>query len=311
MVILENVGDNTYQEVARPQFGVGWYPRNLDSGDFNGDGWGDILVSDSGSNVYVIACRGDNVYELAWQRHLYLNTGAGDVAGLGDADGDGRLEFMVTEETLPRFWIFESVGGDEYFQVFTAATPTSSFLLSPGDVDGDGRNEVVMSTGIRLHIWKSIANDTWERIWEAPASGRSDTFTLTADLNNNGFAEIFYTCCWPANNRSYLVEWPFRVDVSQNDADRPGDLLFTTRSRAQLRDVWIRLNSLDVTGRIRNQWQSGNPRVSLTEQGDESVLRLNLAGLGLPSGRQVRFTILARDRQTDEVYQDQVTYVAP
>ncbi|MBI1852561.1 MAG: VCBS repeat-containing protein [Planctomycetes bacterium] len=313
VVVLENTADDSYQEVARPVFSTGSaYPGQLATGDFDDDGKGDIVVGDSSGNIYVIANRADNAYELVWHMNLMTRFNVDGLGDLGDADGDGRHEFAVAASDAAigaRLWVFESVGLDQYVPVFVTSIPTCTNDVRAADVDGDGRNEIVLGNGTDVEIWKAIADDTWTMVWAAPARGRDCSHIVAADLNQNGFAEVLYTD--PDLAHSHLVEWPWRVDASQNDVDRPGDVLFTFRDRPALRQITILVGSRNVGRRIRDWLQQGNPNVLLSQNGDETVLRLNLPGLGVSSGRQIRFAVSAQDRQSLERFSDVFTYTAP
>jgi hypothetical protein len=315
LVVLENTGDNTYVEVAHPRYGNSInYAGPVTSGDLDGDGRGDIVTGDSGGNLFVIESTGDDTYELVWE----MNVAAYNVTALeviGDADGDGLLEFaaLILHQGMPeQFTVFESIADNEYVPVFSGSLPSAgSEALHVGDFDGDGRNEVVIGVGSRIQIWKAVANDRWEMVWEAPAGCRYHIGAVVGDLNNNGFGEILYTNAWPDNYHSFLVEWPFRVDASQNDLDRPGDAIFTFRDIEALRRIRIGLGPRDITRRVIERYRMGDPRVTVSVEGDETVLRLDLPALGVPGGRNFRMSLSARDRQTGEVVEDRFTYVAP
>jgi hypothetical protein len=80
------------------------------------------------------------------------------------------------------------------------------------------------------------------------------------------------------------MEWPFRVDASQNDPDHPGDVLFTLRDLAGLRRARIHFGPQDVTRRLRDLLEAGDPNVSLVEQEDETILRVDLRPSGWRAG---------------------------
>lgn len=130
---------------------VAWTsPRDLGSGravahaDLNDDGHPDFIAITVEGVVYA--------YDVFHQALLWQSAdlGQGWDLGVGDLDGDGRMEILVVaasqagEERLVGFAASASGGGFERF----ASRPLANFRdLAVGDVDGDGRDEAFVLHG--------------------------------------------------------------------------------------------------------------------------------------------------------------------
>ena len=81
--------------------------------------------------------------------------------------------------------------------------------IALGDVDGDGKTEVVFISNRRIYVHR-FESQRLVKIWEK-AGKRSERFTGVdvADINGNGRAEIFVTSLKGAGQRldSFVLEW--------------------------------------------------------------------------------------------------------
>lgn len=80
--------------------------------------------------------------------------------------------------------------------------------VSVGDVDGDGRNEMVVSNGNRLRVYK-YTDGKFILIWEEKDAKRAynQLYVDVADINKDGKAEIFVTNLIKDRLYSYVIEW--------------------------------------------------------------------------------------------------------
>jgi hypothetical protein len=124
-------------------------------GDFNGDGWPDILV---------IGLPGEAVYwyenpagksDGHWRRHLALKDVGNESPMWIDINGDGRPELIYNNtgtlgyatydpKTPDKPWVFHAISG-------TTPQPQKFFCythgIGAGDINGDGRIDIVEKTG--------------------------------------------------------------------------------------------------------------------------------------------------------------------
>jgi hypothetical protein len=155
-VLLGN-GDGTFQTAVAYGSG-GLFASSVAIGDLNGDGKPDLVVgnvSTSGSvasgNVGVLLGNGDGTFQtaVAYNRGGY---GATSVA-IGDLNGDGKPDLAVANCSTSGLGCVGSNGdvavllgnGNGTFQTAVAfgSGGTTPFAVAVGDVNGDGRPDIV------------------------------------------------------------------------------------------------------------------------------------------------------------------------
>lgn len=85
--------------------------------------------------------------------------------------------------------------------------------ISVGDVDGDGKNEVVFLNGSAVNVYRQTAGQI-VKVQEIPEKPYNRLISVdVADINNNGTAEIYVTML-PVHSHtmgSYVLEWNGRA----------------------------------------------------------------------------------------------------
>ena len=199
----------------------GWLLNTADNrfdlmGDFDGDGRTEILVSSPwGMGILEQSGGSFNAQMMAPNGTRFggwlLNTVDNRFGPVGDFDGDGRAEVLVTSP-----WglgIFKLSGATMTAPVMAAnGTRFGGWLLntadnrfSPiGDVDGDGRDEILVTSPWGLGILK-VSGGTLSVVMMAPNGTRFGGWLLntadnhvvtTADVDGDGRAEIIITSPW-------------------------------------------------------------------------------------------------------------------
>ena len=199
--IFENTGDNSYTKVFEDYVEPGSI-YEICHGDFDLDGKTEFVTSDSYGNVIVYenAMVGIDSFTVTWAGSVPTSNAYYDV-GANDMDRDGKPEIVVGGRYPAAggmrwvFTVFETIGDDMYEFVWCDSSfPFTSISaygdIACGDIDGDGVDEMLFSTGTGgVYLYKCTGPDTYERIWQFPRPDRI-WGVLIYDLNGNGYGEL-------------------------------------------------------------------------------------------------------------------------
>ena len=143
-VLLGN-GDGTFK--PNVDYTIGAAATSVAIGDLNGDGKPDLVVSDfaSGSQRGVVAVLlgfGDGTFQKA-VRYAVSSTGAASVV-IGDFNGDGALDVASASPADQTVTVLLGKGDGALRTPITYAAGNSPMALAIGDLNGEGKPDLVM-----------------------------------------------------------------------------------------------------------------------------------------------------------------------
>ncbi len=224
--IWENVGDDSNELVWHDTV----YGYRFAFGDFDLDGRKDFATGNLGSSgwVEVWECKGDNQYERVY-RDTVLQPNGADVFTTDDIDGDGKPEFYVAYQNVPRgkmyLYMWEMTGDDQYNRTLVDSLWFGGDMWGRisecGDIDADGVDECIWTTPDVIRMYKAVGDDQLQEVWHWNNDhGVRSLVSTVYDINNDGYNELI-----TAGNAKISI---FEVDavdlVSPNGGGyQPGD----------------------------------------------------------------------------------------
>jgi hypothetical protein len=203
--------------------GLGW---SLDcAGDFNGDGYGDLvagapttLIADqvrSGEAFIFFGGPAEQQATMPLNPEQNLNESIGlAVAGGGDIDGDGLSDVIVgapaAETSTGRAFAYYITGSAHRLQA--SPPPLARFgiaMAQLGDLDGDGRVDFAVSAinegSGRVYRYSGATDPVLTGILDAPDPGKSDfgSTLAAADYDGDGKNDLVVAAtCAPGDNQA-------------------------------------------------------------------------------------------------------------
>ena len=191
--LYRNNGDGTFKDVSMPtrtddtRWGLA-----LQSADLDGDLWPDIYVANDFGNHTYLHNNGDGTFSNAGKTAGVLDPGFGMGVALDDYDGDGWLDFYVSNYSFPLNWFLRdprypmppfpySLGRPFVWRRLTALSRGSSLFRNLGS-DRFER--------------KSQEADVWDTSWswgcvfvDADMDGRPDLFVVNGMVTGENETE--------------------------------------------------------------------------------------------------------------------------
>lgn len=190
--------------VARPlrdiaEFQNDFYHNNSDHAyDVDGDGWIDVITGDwSSPEIYWYKNPGEVGLKkgLKWKQHLLATTRtANEIFDLHDFDGDGIPEIFVScwEKENPQVvWKLAKDADGQPTLERKVIGPKTGHGYAFGDVNGDGREDVLVESGWLERPTGDVLGQSWKFHPETALPHPSVPFLLV-DLNGDGRGDIIW-----------------------------------------------------------------------------------------------------------------------
>ena len=156
--------------------------------DFKGDGWPDIICTYS-RPVYLYANpRGES---RRWERYNVIPSATSELELFRDIDGDGKPEIIFTGPGATMAYAKpDPANPTAVWKVHTISEPglAGAHGMGVGDINGDGRMDVVNSRG----WWEQPANGAGEGLWKFhPVDfGAGGAEMGVYDVNGDGLNDV-------------------------------------------------------------------------------------------------------------------------
>jgi hypothetical protein len=186
-----------------PTYGSGGrFARNSEIGDFNGDGKPDLLISNecvsdadcTQGTVAVLLGNGDGTYQPA----VVSNTGAVLASvTIGDFNGDGKLDVAVNNACPDIGCASGSVnillgnGNGTFLPAVAYSSGGNAFSVEAGDVNGDGKLDVVVVNGSNsAGVLLGNGDGTFKPVSTFATSGSGNSAVFLGDFNGDNKLDL-------------------------------------------------------------------------------------------------------------------------
>jgi len=191
--LLLGIGDGSFQAPA--SYALSGSPTMLAMGDFNGDGFRDVVVSQpslsfaSGGMISELFGNGDGTFQSAAK----INISAPNSVAVGDFDRNGILDLAVDSNSLGTHTLSIFTGnGDGSFRAGTSMTLNFSSSVSQpavGDFNNDNIPDLAVCSSSLIEVLLGNGNATFQT--PRTLNTNNSPFSLAvADFNSDGNMDL-------------------------------------------------------------------------------------------------------------------------
>ncbi|HKV26494.1 MAG TPA: FG-GAP-like repeat-containing protein [Candidatus Acidoferrum sp.] len=258
-VLLSN-GDDTFTAASGSPIHVGNQPSSIVTGDFNGDGKQDFVVTNFTDNTFSLYLgNGDGTFSQAAGSPFALPSGVtGPIAmTAADFNSDGSQDLAIVNETTNNLSILLGNGNGTFAQASNSpiAVGKAPVAIASGDLNTDSRPDlaVVNQSDNTLTVLFGNGDGTFTPATNSPlATGQTPTSVAIADFNGDGHPDTAVTAPVTDSIAVYLglgqglFASPFELPVGTN----PTALIAAGLTGASLPDVAVTDNPSGSAGQV-------------------------------------------------------------
>jgi hypothetical protein len=186
-------------------------PAVVAIGDIDGNGKSDIVVANRmSSNISVfrnISTSGTITTGSFATRVNFTSGSQPRGVALGDLDGDGKLDVVVTNMNNSNISVFRNIsssGSISFATLETFASPLNCEAVSIGDIDGDGRMDVILTNtgGNTISIYRNTGTSPGSISFAARvdfATGAGPHGVAIEDIDGDGKIDVVTANRWVSN----------------------------------------------------------------------------------------------------------------
>ncbi|MFZ1947144.1 MAG: FG-GAP-like repeat-containing protein [bacterium] len=309
IVWRQNLGGDPIQWDALTIVSFWPHTYEMETGDINGDGHIDVVAAkyEPGEIAW---WENSGTVPIVWTQHMVdLDEGGAQSVRCADFDRDGDTDLAAAAATVNRFTVYWNDGANPpgWTAQVLDSTATTALSVWPGDIDGDGDQDVA---GIwwENHIawWRNDGGSpviwTKQVVCETAYGGHG---VCVADMNGDGRLDILGACieagkmAWYENGGGSPITWTERIlsstydggcTVRAADLDLDGDLEAVGASFGGDLYSWWKATEFDSAGELTS---------SVLDAGEgEALARLEWTSIQ-PAGTDLRFQVRGSDDPGD------------
>jgi SpoIID/LytB domain protein len=158
-------------------------------GDWNGDGYADVMVRTRTGRLYLK--RGSRTGQLRAGTYLPGGASVRSMAGIGDANGDGRPDLSVLSKA-GNVWLVFGDGklGRAGTKKIASGWQRHDWLRAPGDFDRDGRPDLISKLGDRLLLHRGTTTGLARPVTLTTGLAGLAAVTSIGDFTGDGYADM-------------------------------------------------------------------------------------------------------------------------
>ena len=169
---------------------TGVNPQTIATGDFNGDGFADLVFSNGNDNTLtVLLGTGNGTFTAA----PLVEAGADPFSiAAGDFNGDGKLDLAVANVNDDTITILLGNGDGTFTATETDEVPGRPVSIAIGDFNGDGVQDlaIALSDINDVAILLGDGDGTFEPADAGVATGNTPSSVVVDDFNGDGKADL-------------------------------------------------------------------------------------------------------------------------
>ncbi|MCX6290696.1 MAG: FG-GAP-like repeat-containing protein, partial [Bacteroidetes bacterium] len=180
---------------------AGGQPNEVSIGDFDGDGKPDVAVGGNGGGAFVSVYRNTSTVgsiSFAARQDFTASSGQGNGNRIIDIDGDGKPDLLSVHWSGNCLWVLRNTstgpGIISFAPGVSFATTTQPHKIDVGDLDGDGKPDVVITafTSNTMSVFRntSTAGTISFASRQDFAPGTVPYFVHIGDLDGDGKSDI-------------------------------------------------------------------------------------------------------------------------
>ncbi|GAB1332036.1 FG-GAP-like repeat-containing protein [Streptomyces sennicomposti] len=227
---LSGIGDAEWETKGK-LVGGGWNAMTqlTRHGDYNGDAKEDLYARDKSGVLWFYPGRGDGTFGARVRVGGGWNT-MREISAAGDLTGDGRRD-LLARDTAGKLWLYPGNGkgllsarklsGSGGWNAMTQ-------LASPGDMNGDGRSDLLARDGSRaLWLYPGNGKGAFGARKKLPYAWPTDEPVIsTGDVNGDGLSDLMR----PIDSQLFVYHGNGKGSVGGPNAD----MLWDTASHVRV-----------------------------------------------------------------------------